>query len=572
MDEAADQIPELPDDIAGLKALVLDYHSEKKVLTVRIKVLEEQLALLRHKQFGARSEKASPDQISLFNEAEVTAKEPPPAEDEDTEDEITVPEHKRKKSGRKPIPDNLPRVRVEHDIPEAEKLCPCGSGNERPRIGEVITEQYDIIPAQIQVLQHVRFKYGPCACCQGVFPEAQACEQVALESANTGAEIAEGKDAAPVCQVASETDSQTARVVIVAPLPAQPIPKSNASPGLLAYIATSKFVDGLPLYRLETMLERIGVDLPRGTMASWMIHISVSIVPLINLLNDTQNDYDVLQMDETTLQVLKEDGRSAQSKSQMWVRRGGPPDKPVILFDYDPSRSGAVPFRLLADYHGYLQTDGYDGYGRVAERDGIIHIGCLAHARRKFDEAAKAHAAKQSGRVGLAAEALALIQKIYRVEKSAREAGLTPEQRHQLRQEKERPIWDELRKWLDRVRDQAPPLTLIGKAIAYLDREWSRLIRVLDDGRLEVDNNLCENAIRPFVMGRKAWLFADTPAGATASARLFSLIETCKANGREPFAYLRHVFTELPKATTLADFEALLPWNFQASAASRLAA
>jgi transposase len=178
----------------------------------------------------------------------------------------------------------------------------------------------------------------------------------------------------------------------------------------------------------------------------------------------------------------------------------------------------------------------------------------------------------QTGRGGLAAEGLARIQKIYRVEKMAREAGLTPQQRHQLRQEKERPIWDELREWLDRVRDQAPPLTLIGKAVAYLDREWSRLIRVLDDGRLEVDNNLCENAIRPFVMGRKAWLFADTPAGATASARLFSLVETCKANGREPFAYLRHVFTELPKATTLADIEALLPWNFRASAASRLAA
>jgi transposase len=356
-----------------------------------------------------------PDQISLFNEAEVTAKAPPPAEDEDAEDEIIVPEHKRKKSGRKPIPDNLPRVRVEHDIPEAEKLCPCGSGYERPRIGEVITKQYDIILAQIQVLQHVRFKYGPCACCQGVFPEAHACEQVAPESTKTSSEISESKDAAPV---PSETGNPTARAVIVAPVPAQPIPKSNASPGLLAYIATSKFVDGLPLYRLETMLERIGVDLPRGTMASWMIHISVSIVPLVNLLNDTQIDYDVMQMDETTLQVLKEDGRPAQSKLQMWVRRGGPPDKAVILFDYDPSRSGAVPFRLLADYHGYLQTDGYDGYGQVAERDGIIHIGCLAHARRKFDEAAKAHAAKQSGRVGLAAEALALIQKIYRIEKS----------------------------------------------------------------------------------------------------------------------------------------------------------
>jgi transposase len=571
MDAAAKTPPPLPDDPAALKALIGENLQLISQQETRIKVLEEQLALLRHKQFAARSEKASPDQISLFNEAEVTAEEPA-AEEEGAEDEITVPEHKRKKSGRKPIPDHLPRVRIEHDIPEAEKRCPCGSGEERPRIGEVITEQYDIIPAKMQVLQHIRFKYGPCACCEGVFPEAQACEQVAPESANAGADVAEVKDAAPACQLASQTDSQTARAVIVAPLPAQPIPKSNASAGLLAYIAASKFVDGLPLYRLETILERIGVDLPRGTMASWMIHVSELIVPLINLLNDTQIDYDVLQMDETTLQVLKEDGRPAQSKSQMWVRRGGPLDKPVILFDYDRSRSGAVPFRLLADYHGFLQTDGYDGYGRVAERDGIIHVGCLAHARRKFDEAAKAHAAQQSGRVGLAAEALALIQKIYRVEKSAREAGLTPEQRHQLRQEKERPIWDELRKWLDRVRDQAPPLTLIGKAIAYLDREWSRLIRVLDDGRLEVDNNLCENAIRPFVMGRKAWLFADTPAGATASARLFSLIETCKANGREPFAYLRHVFTELPKATTLADIERLLPWNFQASAASRLAA
>jgi transposase len=515
-----------------------------------------------------------PTKISLFNEAEVTAKAPPPAEDEDAGGEITVPEHKRKKSGRKPIPDNLPRVRVEHDIPEAEKLCPCGSGEERPRIGEVITEQYDIIPAQMQVLEHVRFKYGPCACCQGVFPEAHTCEQVAPESTKTGSEISESKEAAPALDShgPSETGNQMARAVVVAPLPAQPIPKSNASPGLLAYIAASKFVDGLPLYRLETVLERIGVDLPRGTMASWMIRVSELTVPLINLLNDTQIDYDVLQMDETTVQVLKEDGRAAQSKSQMWVRRGGPPDKPVILFDYDPSRSGAVPFRLLADYHGYLQTDAYDGYGRVAERDGIIHVGCLAHSRRKFDEAAKAHAAKQSGRVGLAAGGLARIQKIYRVEKMAREAGLTPEQRHQLRQEKERPIWDELRNWLDRVRDQAPPLTLIGKAVAYLDREWSRLIRVLDDGRLEVDNNLCENAIRPFVLGRRSWLFADTPAGATASARLYSLVETCKANGREPFAYLRHVFTELPKATTLADIEALLPWNFQASATSRLAA
>jgi transposase len=349
MDEAAKTPPPLPDDPVALKALIgekLELISQQET---RIKVLEEQLALLRHKQFAARSEKASPDQISLFNEAEVSAEAPPAAED--AGDEIVVPEHKRKKTGRKPIPDNLPRVRVEHDISEADKLCPCGSGEQRPRIGEEITEQYDIIPAKMQVLQHVRFKYGPCACCQGVFPDGKAWEHRAPESAKTGGEISESKDAGPVSesQVASEVGNQTARAVVVAPLPAQPIPKSNASPGLAAYIAVSKFVDGLPLYRLETMFERIGVDLPRGTMASWMIRVSELIVPLINLLNDTQFDYDVLQMDETTVQVLKEDGRPAQSKSQMWVRRGGPPDKPVILFDYDPSRSGAVPFRLLSD-------------------------------------------------------------------------------------------------------------------------------------------------------------------------------------------------------------------------------
>lgn len=481
----------------------------------RIALLEEQLRLALHKCFAASSEKTPGDQLNLFNEAEETAAAPTVEEPE-----TTVPEHKRKKRGRKALPEILPRTRIEHDIAEEQKLCPCGC--RKTRIGEEASEQLDIIPAKIQVLRHVRFKYA-CRACEGVEDDGPA--------------------------------------VTIAAMPPQPIPKSNASPGLLAHIVTAKFQDGLPLYRQQTMFARIGVELPRSTMANWMIKVGELVVPLINLMHETQLAYDVLQMDETTVQVLKEKNRAATAKSYMWVTRGGPPDRPIILFDYDPSRSGAVPLRLLADFKGYLQTDGYEGYGAVANRDDIVHVGCLAHARRKFDEAVKAQPTSKTGRGGLARQGLAFIQRIYRIEREAREREFDPMERRQLRDEKAKPLWDDLRQWLDRVRDQAPPRTLTGKALHYLDKQWSRLIGCLDDGRVEIDNNLAENAIRPFVIGRKAWLFSDTPAGADASARLYSLIETAKANRLEPYAYLRHIFTELPKATTLAEIEALLPCN-----------
>jgi len=538
MDEAPPRPANLPDDPAALKALVREQAFE-------IERLKEELRLATHKRFGASSEKADPDQGQLFNEAEVLGSMPPAPE----ADEITVPAHTRAKGGRKPIDDRLPRERIEHDIPEAEKLCPCGSGHARPRIGEVVTEQADIEPAKVKVVQHVRFKYGPCCQCDGVFPPV--ADEREKADATSGDASAAGEPRAVVVP--------EARAIIVAPLPAQPIPKSMAAPGLCAFIATAKYQDGLPLYRQETILARHGLTVSRATLASWMIRLGELIVPLINLAEEVQLAYDVLQMDETTVQVLKEEGRAAQSQSRMWVRRGGPPDKPVILFNYEPTRSGKVAWRLTEDFKGYLQSDGFSGYDAVGKREGVVHIGCLAHARRKFDEAMKAQRAGDRG--GLAAEGLALIQRIYRIEKAAREAGLTPEQRKQLRHERARPVWDELRRWLDAKRGHAPPQMLIGKAMTYLDNQWPQLIRVLDDGRLEVDNNRCENALRPFVLGRKAWLFSDTPAGAEASARLYGLIETAKANGCEPYAYLRRVFTDLPKATTLAQVDALLPWH-----------
>jgi transposase len=305
-------------------------------------------------------------------------------------------------------------------------------------------------------------------------------------------------------------------------------------------------------------------------MATWMIKIGRLVTPLINLMDETQLAYDILQMDETGVQVLKEDGRAADAKSFMWVRRGGAPGQRIVLYDYascrrrasSTTRAASVPMRVLQDYQGFLQSDGYAGYDAPGKRDGVIHVGCLAHARRKFFEAMKAqHAVGAAAAKGLAHQGLLLIRRIYAIDKTAREAKLKPEQRQKLRDKEAKPIWDELRKWLDANLGTAPPGSLTGKAMNYLASEWPRLIRVLDDGRLELDNNLCENAIRPFVMGRKAWLFSDTPAGAEASAKIYSLIETAKANGIEPYSYLKRVFTELPRAETLADFEALLPWS-----------
>jgi transposase len=501
------------DEIAALKA-------ENTGLAARIKILEEQLRLATHKQFGPSSEKLAslghPD--LFFNEAEALGTKP---ETKTSAAEIVVPEHTRSPlAKRKPIDPALPRKRIEHDIPDTEKTCACGC--QKTRIGEVISEQLDIEPAKACVLQHVRAKYA-CRRCEGTDDDAPA--------------------------------------VVTAPLPAQPLPKSNCSPGLAAFITVSKYADGLPLYRLEGILARYKISVSRTAMACWMIKLGDLVQPLIDLFSDHLLAYDILQMDETTVQVLKEDGRAAKDQSFMWVRRGGPPGQPVILFDYAATRAGSVPLRLLTDYQGYLQSDDYAGYNAAAKRDGVTHVGCLDHARRRFIKAMQAQHAIVGRERGLAPEALQIIRKLYAIEKLARDAKMSPEQRHKFRQEKAKPIWDELRSWLDKNLGAAPPQTYTGKAINYLAADWPRLVRYLDDGRIEISNILCENAIRPFVIGRKNWLFSDTPAGAHASAKLYSLIETAKAAGLEPYAYLRLIFDKLPQATTPADVEALLPWN-----------
>jgi transposase len=283
------------------------------------------------------------------------------------------------------------------------------------------------------------------------------------------------------------------------------------------------------------------------------------VQPIVNLLRERMLDYPVLAMDETRLQVLKEPGKSPQSQSYLWVQRGGPPDRSILLYDYDPSRAQDVPKRLLQDYAGFLQVDGYSGYDKVCADNGITQLGCWAHARRKFDEALKAQgkSKKHKSKTPLAAQALQRIQLLYRIERKAKR--MTDEARHALRQQHAVPVLDGLHAWLEQHQPLVPPQSALGKAIGYMHQQWDKLNVYITDGRLCIDNNLIENSIRPFVIGRKNFLFCDTVAGAKSSANLYGLIETAKANGIEPYAYLKKVFTELPNAGTVADIEMLLP-------------
>jgi len=513
MEKATDQ---LPDDVDLLKSLVADQLArnqqlqaekqavtrENKGLKARVLTLQEQLNLALARRYAASSEKISPDQYRLFDEAETEV------EIESADDDVIVPAHTRKKRGRKKLPDSLPRVDVIHELSAQECICP-HDGAVLNEIGEKTSEQLDIVPARIRVIRHIRKQYA-CACGQ---------------------------------------------CIKTAPLPNQPIPKSMASAGLLAHIAVSKYQDALPLYRQETILRRIGVDIPRATLANWMIRSGILIQPLINLMRDQMLEYDIIQMDETPVQVLKEPHKRAPSKSYIWLQRGGPPARPVVLYDYDPGRSAQVPKRLLAGFKGYLQTDGYDGYNAVVTTNGLIHVGCMAHARRRFSDAVKAQG--RNKKRGKAHRGLSLIRKLYRIERQAQK--MTAQDRYVRRQKHSKPILDEIRKWLDDALSQVTPSSATGRALSYLYNEWDHLTRYLNDGRLEIDNNGAENSIRPFVLGRKNWLFSASVKGVKASANLYSLIETAKANGLEPYAYLRRVFTELPKADTVEAIEALLP-------------
>jgi transposase len=339
------------------------------------------------------------------------------------------------------------------------------------------------------------------------------------------------------------------------------IPKSIAGPGLLAHVLTAKFVDGTPFYRQESQFARITVEIKRATMCNWAMKVAEACAPLIELLREEVIAGQLVNCDETRLQVLDEPGRAATDESYMWVFVGGPAGRKAVLFEYSPSRGSDVPLRILKGYHGAVQCDGYVAYDCLVPLLGVTLYGCWAHARRKFVNILKAleklKPAHQGG--GIAQEAVDRIRLFYAIDASARKENLTVEDTLTLRQRDTKPKFESMKTWLEGLKDEVPPRGLLGQAIRYALGEWPRLERIADTGFVPLDNNVAENAIRPFVIGRKNWLFAGTPEGAKASATLYSLIETAKANGLEPFQYLRTLFEHLPTATTVDQYRLLLP-------------
>lgn len=478
----------------------------------RIKILEAYIQTIKQKQFGASSEKLEAIQPDIFGDS---ASDTEAQEVVELQESVTVAEHQRK-TKRASIPKELPRVNIIHDLPDTEKFCP-HDGAALKHIGEETHEQLDIIPAKIQVLNHIRLKYA-CPCCE--------------------------------------------KHIITACKPAQPIEKSIASPGLLAFIATQKYVDALPLYRQIEGFKRIGIELDRSTLADWMQKCGLLLQPLINLIHDKILEQKYLHMDETIVQVLNEPNKTAQSQSYMWVLRSTLPTCSAVLFHYEPTRSGLVPSLLLRDFNGALMSDGYAGYNAVCIKNTIIRLGCLAHVRRKFIEAQKI---QPKGKVGKADQGLAFIQSLYRIEQIL--SDKTSDEKSTARQQQSQAILDKLKEWLEKSLPATPPQTPIGKALTYLHNQWPHLINYVRDGDYPIDNNAAENAIRPFVIGRKNWLFSTSQKGAAASANLYSLIETAKANGLESYAYLKRIFTDLPNAKTVEQIERLLPWHCQKIAA-----
>ena len=514
----------LPDDVETLKKIIAEQALTIRGFQEKLTSEQEKYAALQRLIFGPKSEKhqkENPKQDLLFNEAETFFDVP-----DRKPTTITVGQHERKKAGRKPFPDTLERNEIVHALSNEERACPsCGA--LRPEIGEERKEELRLIPAKAVIDVHVMKKYGPCPC--------KECR---------------GTETAPIIQ---------------APGNAKIVPGSRFSNGTIAFFLTSKFVDAQPFYRMEGILSRWGVDTGRSTLCSLAMNAGRAVGDLVQAIRDDLKTSPVIGMDETPIQVLHEKNRSAMAKSYMWVASGFRDGKKLLFFHYHPTRSGSVALEFLKGYSGYLQTDGYSGYSQVGEAPGIIHVGCMAHIRRKFFDADKV-----SGGSGDASEFLSMISSLYHTETLLRQRyeGTELDETAFLseRRRLQEPQLATMHEWLTVRSQSVTPSSGLGKAVSYALGQWDQVVRYIEHALLTPDNNAVENAIRPFVLGRKNWLFSNTPAGAHTSAGLYSLIETAKANGHEPYKYLCYLFDMVPKAKTLEERLSLLPYRLDPSA------
>ena len=510
--------------------------SERTHYVERVVLLEEELRWMKAQYFSTSTQKTdatavNPDQAMLFNEAEVLAAIEA-AEQAHSQRTTKIQAHERAHTGgRKAIPKHFPRIQIPHDLPEAQKICTkCPVPHLLKRIGEETRECYRFQPPKISVELHVRYTY--------------------------------------VCDQRHED-------VITAPNPPTLLPKTMASPSLLAHLVTAKFDDGIPLYRVSRQLERSGMDLSPGTAGTWVNKIGGDkVIPLIELLREAIFVPGFMHMDESYLQVLKSE-KAPTSKHYMVVRAAGPPGKRIILYDYIPSRTREALKQLLVrpegPYTGKLITDGLEHYDDICQDLKLLHFGCWQHLRQYFFKARKV--SQLPGIRTLANTAITVyIKRVFAVEAEIDTLRAEYEQRGEafptsisqgLRQTKSALVVKEFKEWVDTLLPGTPPNSALGKALGYCVRQWPKLLLFLQHGEIPIHNNFVERQIKQYALGRRLWMFCYDKVGAQASANLFSLVMTARANGVEPFEYLSEVFEQLPAATTLEAIEALLPWNLK---------
>jgi transposase len=467
--------------------------------------LKHQLAQLTRRQFGVSAEGLA--QLGLWSVHEAPTAEVPRIAS------TLVPTHERAKPIRRLLPDDLPREIIELDLAPEQKRCPCCNA-ERHLIGEEVSEKLDIEPARMSVLQYRRKKYA-CRACQG--------------------------------------EVQTV------PMPAQVIEQGLATPGLLAHVAVAKFCDHMPLARQEKFFARHGIQIPRSTLTDWMLALGVALTPLTERMGELLKGCDILGNDDTTLPW--QNGRAGKTTTaRLWVWRGQVDEhKPLLVYQFTADRSGEHPANFLKGWQGYLQADAYSGYDRLFADGQIVEVGCFAHARRRYFEIAK-----NAQTPGFAHEMLERIRELYAIEREAKDNKLTASERKALRQQRAPPILAAIKARLEEHLPKLPPKGPLAEAIGYTLNHWQALNRYLDDGRLEIDNNAVERAIRPVAVGRHNWMFVASERGGHATAALYSLIESAKANALNPYAYLRDVLTRLP-STNARDIDSLLPHVWQAT-------
>lgn len=481
----------LQDEVATLECDLKSTQRELKEARYDKELLQLKVDDLLRRLFGRSSEQLADGQLTLLGDA------PQPEDVPDDEATHETPPEKRKKArgGRKPLPQDLRRERIVYEVPEAERKCD-GCGETMQVFAEDVTEELEYIPAQHFVKEHVRPKYACKSCECGV------------------------KQAA---------------------LPPRPIEKGIPGPGLLAHVLVSKYVDHLPLYRQSGIFRRSGIDLARSTLCDWVAACVEEFEPIIAELRRTIVSSRIVQADETPIVVLENHNKKKRRQGWLWVYRSMSGE---TVFDFRPTRARDGPREFLAEFEGTLQRDGYQGYGGLSPR--ILQVGCWAHARRKFNEAKDSSPAE-------AHVAIRLIGKLYALEKSAKD--LPSHERQTLRAEKATPVLDALLTKLDAWQQDALPKSPLGKAIHYAKAQWQTLVRYIDDGEVAIDNNAVERSIRGVAVGRKNWMFAGSAQGAKRAAVLYSLVESCKAEGVEPFAY----FADVLKRTTTATAKELTP-------------